>query len=207
MKTSMTVIALSILLVGCGEDDSNAYIAPEPTPVPLYTPVFDLSGIPVTCADSNIEVVDPSAAGVTIPYDSVLYVYPSVGDGIGNACSPSGTDFPTFLMNDNLNNVLAYTQMVGDVAHHYQYIVWEMPMNLGASSEPTYGGNTPIYLESDDGNGTTVIIDMTNHTKTVSGTVYSDYTQEDFLAEYPKQLHQETALNLFKLSNNQKPSL
>lgn len=195
MKKQLSIIALAVILSACGSesDDSDSQ--------GKYSPVYDLSSISKSCGELNSEVVKTDIPGLTI------YVYAPV-----NKCSPAGTNIFSFVMSDSLDTVAGYFEITQNVSYSYGYVSIA-DMNFG-SVGPISGDRTPSYasIEGTDENGAYEIdIDISQKTKTVERdgivTTYSDYTQADFLKDFPKQMHQETALNLFKLSNNQKPDL
>ncbi|MCW8331280.1 hypothetical protein MD588_21025 [Photobacterium sp. SDRW27] len=195
MKKQIVVIALAALLSACGGGSDSGDNPGK------FAPVYDLSGISKDCAEQHSEVVNTDMPGFAV------YVYEPE-----NKCSPEGTNVFSFVMSDSLDKVAGYFELANNVTYVYGYLS-EEDMATGSLGSIS-GDRTPNYasiIGIDDIGGYEIGINIPDKTKTVDRngfvTIYEDYTRSDFLNEFPKQMHQKIALNLFKLANNQKPDL
>jgi len=240
MKITQYIATLSLLLpllTACGEDSGT----PKPSTSKPSTPElstldsgvakpskrteetkiklpYDLSLIPVKCYDNHIEVINDKGAGTRSPLGTSLYFYSKPDLSGSNNCSPSGTDFPFFLVDNNLNNVLAYQQTIGTTKYYVDYyslepetdnsILWVTPSDMKPESEPT----TVIITGSDDAGDYKIEIrpylSHSGWSKTQGGvTETKDYHYRQMMADYPMLLKQQAAMDLFKLANGQEPEL
>lgn len=206
MKIKATVAMLSLaLLAGCGSEDDK-------DEKKLSSPIYNLSQISVKCYLNHTEDRNDTGAGHIIPTESSLYIYTSSDIRRSNQCSPEGTDFPLFLVNDNLLSVLMYQQDIEEDLYTFGYLNPDHATSAAGIDFSDDLWPKFISVEGTNAQGEYIIeINLEENTRQfIQNEVHGPkelYTLEQAKDEFPNMMQQHAAMSLFQLANGQEPSL